>query len=233
MKTQKELNSINVKIDTIEEKKKTADVPALVKRAELTISNQADFDKATDVLKEVKSRYKELDTQRKAITKPLDEAKKAVMELFKQPLELLERAENKLKGLMLGYTNEVERKAKEEQDRLQKLADQEAEKEKKKLDARIERAKANGNEEKVAELEAQKDAVVPIDVPVIAPQVDIPTGVSYREVWSAEIVNEKEIPREYLIPNMTALNKIASATKGTIPIPGVKFVMTKTVVTRT
>lgn len=229
----KEVSGINVKIDTIAEKKKVADVPALVKKAELTISNQAELDKATDVLKDIKSRYKELDTQRKAITKPLDEAKKAVMDLFNQPLELLKRAEDKIKGLIGSYTTEQERKAREEQARLQKLADQEAEKEKKKIDARIERAKENGKLDKVEELEAQKETIIPIDVPVIAPSIDTPKGVSFREIWSAEIVDEKQIPREYLIPNMQALNKIASATKGTITIPGVKFKMEKSVVTRT
>lgn len=226
------MSNISVNIDTAEEQKKTSDVPALCQKAELTISNQADYENASVILKDVKSRYKELDEQRKKITKPLDEAKKSVMELFKVPLELLEKAENKIKGLMIGYTAEQERKAKEEQYRLQKLADQEAERQKKLLDAKIERAKASGKEERAADLEMQKETIVPIVAPVITPTIETPKGVSYRDKWYAVVIDEKLIPREYLVVNMEALNKIAGATKGTLKIAGVEFKSEKILASR-
>lgn len=228
MATKKE-NNINVHIDTAEEQKKTADVPALCEKANLVIANQEQYETAGTVLKEVKSRYNELDKQRKSITKPLDDAKKAVMDLFKQPLSLLETAEKKIKGLMVGYADEQERKAKEEQLRLQRLADAEAEKERKKLEAKIARAEASGKLEKAEELEAQKDAIEAIDVPVIVPQAETQKGISYREKWSAVVVDEKLVPREYLIVNQSALDKVAAATKGSLSIPGVKFEMKKIV----
>lgn len=226
------MSNINVTIDTVEEQKKTNDVPVLCQKAELTISNQSDYEAASAVLSEVKSRYKELDAQRKEITKPIDAAKKAVMDLFKTPLELLEKAESKIKGLMIGYTNEQERKAREEQLRLQKIADAEAARQKKILDEKIARAEASGKTEKAEELQMQKETITPIVAPIIAPQIETPKGVSYREQWSAEIIDEKLIPREYLIVNLQALNKIAAATKGTISVPGVRFVSTKILASR-
>ena len=226
------MNNISVNIDTVEEQKKTSDVPALCQKAELIISNQGDYEVASTVLSEVKSRYKELDAQRKEITKPIDAAKKAVMDLFKTPLELLEKAESKIKGLMIGYTNEQERKAREEQARLQRLADAEAAKQKKILEEKIARAEASGKTEKAEELQMQKETITPIVAPIIAPQIETPKGVSYREQWSAEIIDEKLIPREYLIVNLQALNKIAAATKGTISVPGVRFVSTKILASR-
>ena len=226
------MSNINVTIDTVEEQKKTNDVPVLCQKAELTISNQSDYEAASAVLSEVKSRYKELDAQRKEITKPIDAAKKAVMDLFKTPLELLEKAESKIKGLMIGYTNEQERKAREEQARLQRLADAEAARQKKILDEKIARAEASGKTEKAEELQMQKETITPIVAPIIAPQIETPKGVSYREQWSAEIIDEKLIPREYLIVNLQALNKIAAATKGTISVPGVRFVSTKILASR-
>ncbi len=57
-------------------------------------------------------------------------------------------------------------------------------------------------------------------------------GTSMREKWTAKIVAADKIPREYMIPNMDALNAIAKATKGTLPIPGVEFVKEFTNVTR-
>ena len=226
------MNNISVNIDTVEEQKKTSDVPVLCEKAELIISNQSDYEAASTVLSEVKSRYKELDAQRKEITKPIDAAKKAVMDLFKTPLELLEKAESKIKGLMIGYTNEQERKAREEQARLQRLADAEAAKQKKILEEKIARAEASGKTEKAEELQMQKETITPIVAPIIAPQIETPKGVSYRDQWSAEVTDINLVPREYLIANMPALNKMAQATKGTLSIPGVKFTSTKILASR-
>jgi len=225
-------SNILVNIDTVKEQKKTSDVPALCQKAELVISNQSDYETASTILQEVKSRYKELDSQRKGITKPIDIAKKTVMELFKTPLELLEKAESKIKSLMIAYTNVQERKAREEQARLQKLADAEAARQKKILDEKIARAEASGKTEKAEELQMQKETVIPIITPVVAPQIETPRGVSYRDQWSAEVIDINLIPREYLIANISALNKVAQATKGTLAIPGVKFNVEKILTSR-
>jgi len=225
-------SNILVNIDTVKEQKKTSDVPALCQKAELVISNQSDYETASTILQEVKSRYKELDSQRKGITKPIDIAKKTVMELFKTPLELLEKAESKIKSLMIAYTNVQERKAREEQARLQKLADAEAARQKKILDEKIARAEASGKTEKAEELQMQKETVIPTIAPVVAPQIETPRGVSYRDQWSAEVIDINLIPREYLIANISALNKVAQATKGTLAIPGVKFNVEKILTSR-
>ena len=226
------MNNISVNIDTVEEQQKTSVVPALCHKAVLIISNQGDYEVASTVLSEVKNRYKELDTQRKEITKPIDTAKKAVMELFRSPLELLEKAESKIKGLMIGYTNEQERKAREEQARLQRLADAEAAKQKKILDEKIARAEAAGKAEKAELLAQEKENIAPIIAPVVAPQIETPKGVSYRDNWTAEVIDINLIPREYLVVNMQALNAVAKSTKGTLTIPGVKFISTKILASR-
>ena len=228
-----ELKNIQVNINTVEEQKKISDVPALAKRADLKITNQTEYDKAVDVLKDVKTRYKELDTERKSITRPLDEAKSAVMNLFKAPLDLLTRAEEYIKKQIAGYETLKANEAEEERKKLEKLAEQEAEKERKKIDAKIERAKVSGKEDKVEELEAQKETIVAIDVPVVSARVDTPTGVSFRDKWSAEVTDFKLLPDEYKLPNQQALDRIAQATKGAITIPGVKFHSEKVVATRT
>jgi len=216
-------DNISVTINTDEQQKKTTDVPAICQKAEIIISNQSEYENASVVLKEIKSRYKELDTQRKEITTPLDTAKKQVMELFRKPLEMLDKAESLIKNKMIGYTTEQERKAEEERRRLQRLADEEAARQKKILDEKIARAKASGKEEKAGMLEERKENVVPVFVPTIAPSIEKPSGVSYRDKWYAVVVNPDLIPREYLIPNMDALNKIATGTKGSLKIPGVEF----------
>ncbi len=220
------MSNINVVIDT-EKVSQSTDVTILCKNAEITISNQGDYDSASTILKAVKSRYKELDDQRKEITKPIDEAKKSVMNLFKQPLELLEKTESFLKRKMIDYTEEQERKARAEQKRLQDLADKQAAEEKKKLDAKIARALESGKTEKAEELQAKKEEVIPMTVPIITPQFETQKGQSFRENWSAIIIDPNLVPREWCVPDEKALNAFAKSTKGTKQIPGVEFKMEK------
>jgi len=136
----------------------TDDIPVLFDKCNsLQIANQTQYESVAVILKDVKSRYKELESQRKEITSPLDVAKKAVMDLYRKPLELLESAEKTIKKLMINYTDEQEKIALAKQRELQRLAEIEAEKERKKLEAKIARAEATGKVDKVADLQEQKE----------------------------------------------------------------------------
>ena len=227
------MSTIKVNPINTEDLEKETNVMELANKSKyLIISNQEQLDQAAGILVEIKKRYKELDTQRKEITNPIDAAKKSIMDLFRKPLTMLEDAEAKIKKAIIRYDDEQREIARQEQIKLQKLADQEAEKQKKLLDAKIERAEASGKVEKVEELLVQKENIVPIAAPVVAPKIDQPSGVSYKTTWTAEVVDADLIPREYMIPNIQALTKIAQATKGTLTIPGVKFVSTKIIASR-
>ena len=59
-------------------------------------------------LADIKGRLTRLDAQRKSITKPMDDAKSAVMALFREPVAVLERAEAVLKRKLLAYSQEQE-----------------------------------------------------------------------------------------------------------------------------
>lgn len=211
---------------------KSTDVIQLARKADVIIETDEQCNEASAILSEIKKRSKELDDQRKSITKPLDDAKKQIMDLFRHPLDLLSRAENHLKNLILNYTTEKERKAREEAERLRKLAEAEAEKERKRLEAQMKKAEEKGKLEKVEELKAKVEEVV--NTPIIVPTVEVekPKGISYREKWYAEVVDFKVLPDEYKIPNQQALDKVAQATKGTIQIPGVIFKKEQIVVAR-
>jgi len=216
------MGNIHIQINEEEQIRKYSDVPTLVNKSNIIINNQEDYELAAKIIKEVKSRLKELEEERKKITKPLDDGKKAVMDLFRKPLELLETAERKLKAAMNKYVTEMERKAREEEERLRKLAEAEAEKERKRLEAQIKKAEEKGKVDKVEELKAKQEEIIPI-TPVIMPQVENPKGVSYREKWYAEVIDFKLLPDEYKLPNQQALDKVAQATKGSLQIPGVIF----------
>jgi len=149
----------------------------------ITIDGPEMYSLAADQLKDIKSLAKRLDDDRKAITKPLDAAKAAVMNLFRGPVQFCADAEATIKQSMLGYDNEqrrlqqeAERKAREaaeaERRRIAEVARKQAEaeaaaaraeaekraaaaREAAERQAAIDRAEA---EKRAAELKAKGDA---------------------------------------------------------------------------
>jgi hypothetical protein len=216
------------KID--EEEKQTAVM--VVESLAIEIKNQQQYISASEFLKKVKGKIKDLDTLRKQITKPIDSAKQNVMDLFRSPLTKLKEAETSVKRLMITYSEEQEKKQREIQAKLRREADEKARKERERLEARAKKAEETGKEEKAEALREQAEEVVAEEAVVVAAP-EKPKGVSYRDKYTAEVVNIKELPREYMIANQPALDKIAQATKGTIAITGVKFHKEKVMSSRT
>lgn len=61
------------------------------------------YEQAGHFLKDVKAKQKQIDEVRKGMTKPLDDAKKRIMEFFRKPTEILKEAEALLKTKMLNF----------------------------------------------------------------------------------------------------------------------------------
>jgi len=92
-----------------------------------TIDSAMLYEAAADDLKAIKTQAKELEEKRKAMTIPIDNAKKAIMDFFRAPANYLEQAEQIIKGAMLAYQAEEEKKRRAEQARADELARQERE----------------------------------------------------------------------------------------------------------
>jgi len=101
----------------------------------LVIKNQANYEDAAALLKTVKGFADQIEAARKKITKPLDDAKKAVMDLFRRPSDVLADAEKAIKTRMIDYSNEQERLRKAEEERLAKIARAEEERQRKAKEA--------------------------------------------------------------------------------------------------
>lgn len=192
---------------------------------DLQIATQVEYQEATGFLQRIKGKYKEIEDARKAITQPMDEAKKRVMELFRKPLTVLSSAETYLKNQMVTYHDEQEKKRREEE----ATAEAERIKEEAKLEKKIEKAIDKGDEGRAEELQAEKDNIVTPPTTVEVPQAE---GIAFKEKWEVEVVNESLVPRQYLMPNLPMLNKTVQAQKGKIPIPGTRFKMRKIVASR-
>ena len=203
------------------------EAPAMLKKAEaIVILNQSQYESANDVMKVVKTKYKELDTKRKEITKPLDQAKNAVMDLFRQPLELLKQAEATIKKLMIDYADEQDRLRREEQRKLEAKARAEEDRKRKELEERAKKWAAKGKEGKAEELLEQAEEVEVV-APVVAVKIEKVKGVSYSYTYSVDTADINQVPREHMLINYPSLNRLAQLTKGMAKVNGVTFKVTK------
>lgn len=223
----------------------------LANRAEFAMRNATDFvidspemfQIASDDLKMVKGLQKEVEDKRTSITGPLNQAVKAVNDLFRAPKEYLDRAESMLKRAMVSWTTEQERiaaearaqaeaKARAERERLAELERQQAEAARR-AQEEAQAAAAAGDIEaaEIALAEAQAAeqqaavAAMTAQVVTVAPAVEAPAkvaGISGRVTYSAQVddllalvkaVAAGQAPLEALQPDMKFLGAQARAFK--------------------
>jgi hypothetical protein len=170
-----------------------------------------------------------METKRKA-----EAARKALVDERDRMEAPLVEAETVIKRALLTYETEQERRRQDEERRLQAEADRRAEAIALEAAAALE-LQANATGDAGMLQEANDLLTQPTEAPVVSVAKTLPKvqGVVYRDNWKAhESVNVRalaaavadgSVSPTFLIPNMSALNKVASATKGTQTIPGVKF----------
>jgi hypothetical protein len=185
---------------------------------DFSISNQQDYTKAGEHLKSIKNSVAELDELRKSLTRPLDDSKKRIMDLFRNPLDVLSKAEAAIKRGMLGYQQDQERIRRAEEARLAELQRKEAER----IAKRAEKADANGNADKAEALRDQAQQLASV-TPLVATKVEPVAGINTKTVWKYRIVDVNIIPREYMVANDKMIGDVARANKGTLKIAGVEF----------
>lgn len=181
----------------------------------MVINSPQMFELAATDLKRIKARIVALEETRKAITRPLDEAKSNVMELFRIPVETLKSAEGALKQSMLTYTQEQQRIAAEQQ----RLVEEAARKERERMAAEARRLEqeaavaaaeaaqaasqqdtdpiaaieAEQRTERAAALQMEAQAVAATAEMIVAPKVDVAApvvkGISTRKTYTAEVVD--------------------------------------------
>jgi len=198
----------------------------------IQIVTEDDAQGAVDQTRRIKECAKALDETRKGYTVPLDEAKKAYMDLFRPAVDSLEKAEKVLKAEIGRYTAEQARvaaeaekarRAQEAEDRKRQEAEQAAAAQ---LLQQADDAAAAGDYATAEALEEQAAAAQLQAAPALIPATlapEKPKGASVRQVWKARVIDPAKIPAMFLQPNLVALDSYAKATKGAQPVPGVEF----------
>ena len=195
----------------------------------LKINTDADYQAAGTKLKMISELTRVITDERMTITRPIDEAKKAVIDFFRVPLHRLVGATTLLKRALLTYEDKIERDRRAEEARLRDLQFKEKERMRKKAIQAVQ----VGKQEKAAELREQAEN---IPLPVVADTSPKVKGVATKVTWHAEVENlatlikavaDGGLPSELLLPNMPALNGVARSLRGAMKYPGVKAVSTK------
>lgn len=150
------------------------------------IDNQSDYEFAGALVKELKDLAKQADNKEKSITKPLDEAKKNTIELFKPFKEEVAGVETKIKlEMSVFYEKNKNKQLKLEQD----------------MDS--------GKIKNMSTFVRKHNALT------------VSSGsASARTLKELVIVNDKKIPREFLMPDEA---KIKAAFKAGEEVPGCEW----------
>jgi len=185
---------------------------------------EANRKKLVELKKKIKAVFAE-------ITDPLKLAKKNADAMMKSFSERVEACETNLLLKLKAYQRAEEEKAEKERQRLVKIAREEAEAARLKAIEEAENAKkllekAGATEDEVKEkakvinnLYETPLEVTPVKVKAPAVKLDQRT---FSKKYYAEVTDESIIPREYLIPDITKLNKKAREEKEAFNVPGVK-----------
>lgn len=207
----------------------------------LAIVDSATCVTASELLKGIKDLRKEIDdTFDGIIAKAFAAHRESCAQKKRHEAPLVE-AEAILKRGLSAYETEQELRRREEQRRLQAQALKDAEDRLLAEAADLERVALAGPEPDIDALsEAHRLLEEPIDVPSVIVPKRTPTvsGVSYRELWRAEVTDLKALcraiadgsqPVTLVTANASALNGLARSLKGAARVPGVKFVSERTV----
>ncbi len=192
--------------------------------ASLAIKSQPEYQEAADLLTEIKRRGKALDEKRKAITSPLDAAKKATMDMFRPAVDAIAEFEKSVKAKMGDFVRE--------QDRLRREAEakaaEKARKDQERLMAQADKLREKGKEDLAAAKEMQAATTV-----AVAPVVEAPaaSGAHARRIWKSRLTDKMELIKavaegkaspELLDYNESVGNGLAKALKGGMNIPGLE-----------
>lgn len=183
----------------------------------IVVDSHEMYQLAAGELQTIVGQRKKIDDLRLSITRPMDEAKKRVMDLFRGPTEMLERAENTLKQSMLTFKRAEDARVARERAEAQRIAAEEraaAERARQQAEAdaaaarrAAEEAAAAGDaataaaaqvrvaqaEQVAVAAEAELDLADIAPVAVIEPAKATASGIGARKTYKAEVFDLKAL----------------------------------------
>lgn len=186
----------------------------------IEVTTAKENDAAAEMLGEIKGRAKDMDALRRSMTRPLDDSKKRIMDLFRPIAEQLGEAEQHIKGAMIEWNRQEERRLTQERAT--------ADAERQRLADEATRAMEEGRH--LDGLIAAEDSLTVPEPPKAPARA---AGTSKQKLWRAEVVDLQALvlaiatgdaPISLIKPDQSAIDALARATKQEgVVFPGVRF----------
>lgn len=206
-----------------------ADITPITERSQtLMVSTAAERTVAVDFLKDIKSMQKRVTEFFSPMKDAVHKAWKAVTEKESTMLSPLKDVESVVKQRVLVFDDTEERVRLDKQRKLQADADENARKEKE----RLEREAAKLKTPELREQRMAQAAAVTAPVVIVATITVKQKGESTRKTWKARLVDKNalvksatssDLAMSILIFDQAAANKLAISTKGAVAVPGVEW----------
>ena len=202
--------------------------PVVAQANSITIATSEDYQGAGEFLKAIKGAQKTVKDHFGPMKTAAHAAWKKITTTEADTLVPLDNAERTVKRIMVKWATEQESIRQEEQMRLQAKADEEARRERERLEK--EAAKLKTPELKEARMEAAAQVVAP--VVQVASAAPVIKGQSITKRWKARIDDPKAAAmalvqfvdwKAYIKINTAELDRFASRTKGGVKLDGVTF----------
>lgn len=205
------------------------------------IQNPGQYEQACGTTKELQDLGNKLELERKALKKPFDDKGKVIQEAFVPFLNSLESAKKKIKQAVWAYQEAMERKRREEQEKLnreaeekRRVAEEAARKEREKAEA----LRAHGREDLAERADIRADAKENKAAEILAPvavapiPATLPRGVAGRVLFRGVIECPEvfvkfciaENKHEWIMPNEKKFSDYAKYEKKVMEFPGARIV---------
>lgn len=200
----------------------------------LAVVDDATSVRASEMLKGIKALRQRIAETFDPHIKRAHDAHRALCREKQEAEAPLTEAETILKRGLVAYDDAQEAARRVRERELEEQARREEETRRLDAAAALEReAQAAGDPTLLYEAEEMIAAPVPTPVVSVAKTTPKVAGIVYRDNWKAHpdvdvkalaaAITSGAVSVTLLLPNMTALNQLARATKGSQPIPGVRF----------
>jgi len=167
---------------------------------DLKVTSPEQQKNAEDLLISARQAWKEADEKRRQLTRPLDDAKQRIIELFKPYMNRLETGINILNRELTTYHQSLVALRHEEERRAMEAQA-----------ARIKEAEQTGEVVEPVELAAVPNVVK-------TSRANLGT-VTYRDDWDVQVVDAAKVPRDLCEPSLPRIR--ARVRSGVTDIPGV------------
>jgi len=182
--------------------------------SDVVIMTRSDLSLATDLVKSIKTRFRDIEDERKRLVRPFNDGVDAINARFKSMTVPLKDAEDSLKAKMLSFQKEEEKRAQEEAARIEKS-----------------RREAEEKARKEAEESSSGDDIRSMPLPVIAEAAVVPlhkpttygqTGAvsTVKKQWTFELEDIKALANsrpDLVIVDTVKVNQEIRGKGGEIP----------------